>query len=68
MDVLAEDLRLHHRLADAHVDRALDLALDEQRVERAPDIMGDPDVVQLDLARVLVDGQLDDARRVRVAG
>jgi len=30
--------------------RSPHLALDEQRVERAADIMADPDVVQLDLA------------------
>ena len=64
---LAEHLLLHQDLAEAHVDRALDLPFDEQRVQRAADVVRDPDLGRLDLARLRVDVHLDDARRVRVA-
>src|SRR5437867_5177611 len=46
VQALPEDLLLHQRLADAHVDRALDLALRQKRVQRPPHVVGDPDVTE----------------------
>ena len=67
VQILPEDLLLHQGLADAHVHRALDLPLDQQRVQRAADVVTDPHVLEIDGARLLVDGQLDHARRIRIA-
>ena len=39
----AELLLLHQRLAERHVDTAFDLAADERRVQRAADVVRDPD-------------------------
>ena len=39
----AVDLLFHQRLAQAHVDAALDLAADQRRVDRAADVVRDPD-------------------------
>src|SRR3989442_1301138 len=65
---LAEDLAFHERLADAHVHRALDLTLGEQRVQRATEIVSDPDVVEFDLSGLFVNAQLDDTRGIGIAG
>ena len=41
----AERLLLHHRFAQTHVDRALDLPQDENRVDRASDVVSDPNMI-----------------------
>ncbi len=61
-----EGLLLHHRLAEAHVDRALDLAHHQDRVDRAADVVGDPHVLRAIEAGRGVDLDLDHASGVGV--
>jgi len=65
---LSEYLLLHQHLAEPHVHGALDLSFHEERIERAADVVGDPDLEGLDVARVRVHLDLDHAGRIRVAG
>ena len=58
---------LAHRLAHAHPDRALHLALDGEPVERLAAIVRDPDLVDGDDAGLLVDADFDHLRRIAVA-
>src|SRR5690242_13388827 len=44
VQTLPKDLLLHQRLAEAHVNAAFDLALDEQRVDGAANVVRDPDL------------------------
>ena len=46
---------LEHREAEAHQGAALDLALDQRRVDRPPDVEALPQVVDADLAGLVVD-------------
>ena len=48
VQALAEDLLFHQGLAESHVHAALDLALDQERIDRAPDVVRDPDLVDAD--------------------
>ena len=64
--VVVADL-LAHRLAHAHPDRALHLALDGQPVERLAAVVRHPDLVDGDHAGLLVDRHLDHLRRIAVA-
>ena len=66
MAPLAEGLLFHQHLAEAHVDRALDLADHQQRVDGLADVVGDPHLVDADDAGLPVGRQLHDAGRVRV--
>ena len=68
MKALAKDLLLHERLAETHVHASLDLALDEEGVDGASDIVRDPDLVHLDEAGPRVGVEVDHARRVAVRG
>ena len=63
-----EDLLLHHRLAQAHVDTALDLAHGQHRVDAAADVVRDPDVLHLVQAGLGVHHDLDHACGVGVRG
>src|SRR5438034_3602566 len=47
VQAFAKLLLLHQRLAQAHVHAALDLALDEQRVDGSSDVVCDPDLVDV---------------------
>src|SRR5262249_13716846 len=58
---------LAHRLAHAHPDRALHLALDRQPVQSLAAVMRDPDLIDVDHARLLVDAYFDHLGRVTVA-
>ena len=64
----AGDVFLHQRHADALRDAALDLALDQQRVDRLADIMRGGDLDQLHRAELEVDLELGDLRAVAVDG
>src|SRR5262249_30355397 len=55
---------LEHRQAEAHQGAALDLALDEGRVDRPPDVEALPQVLDPDLAGLVVDLDLRGAGRV----
>ena len=66
VEALAKRLLFHERLAKTHVDAALDLPFDQQRIDRAADVMGDPDPVHVDESRAGVDVEVDHARRVAV--
>src|SRR5690606_16316323 len=59
---------LHDRLADAHVDAALDLPLDEHGVERLAAVVRRPDLVDAYAAGRLVDLDLDDVGGGAVGG
>ena len=59
-------LLLHERLAEPHVDRAFDLAARQDRVDRAPDVVRDPDLRHAQPAGGAIDLDLDHGRRERV--
>ena len=61
-----ERLLFHQRLAQAHVDRAFDLAARQHRIQRASYVVGDPDLRNVDPARRRIDVHLDHARGVRI--
>src|SRR5947207_763355 len=63
----AKLLLLHQCLAQRHIHTPFTLALDEDRVEGAPDVVGDPDLVDGDPAGVWIAVQLDDAGGVTVS-
>src|SRR5215472_14316842 len=54
VQALAKDLLLHQRLAQPHVDAALDLTLEQERVDRPPDVVGDPHLVDVHETRARV--------------
>src|SRR6266567_3193312 len=64
----AKRLLLHERLSQAHVHAAFDLALDEQRVDGAADVVREPDLVDLDEAGPRVGLEVDHAGGVAVSG
>src|SRR4051812_13801398 len=64
----AEGLLLHQRLAKAHVDAADYLAARKRGIERAADVVRDPDLRHADPAGAFVDLGLDDARGKAVRG
>ena len=68
MQAFAKRLLLHERFAEAHVHAAFDLAFHEQRVDRASDVVRDPDLVDANQAGARVGVDVDDARRVAVGG
>src|SRR6266576_7250359 len=68
MEAFAERLLLHQRLTQPHVHAALDLALDEQRVDGAADVMRDPYLVYVHQPGAVVCVEVDHARRVAVRG
>ena len=65
---MAEDLLFHQDLAEPHVDGALDLALDEERVDGRAAVVGDPHVLDPDVARLPIDLDFHRARGVGVGG
>src|SRR2546430_16617916 len=62
----AERLLFHQRLTQGHVDAALHLADDEHGIDGAADIVGDPDLGDLDFTGLEVAVDLDHRRRVRI--
>ena len=68
MQALAEDLLFHQGLAESHVHAALDLALDQERIDRAPDVVRDPDLVDADQPGACVGVEVDHAGRIAVGG
>src|SRR5947209_4542460 len=56
-----------HRLPHAHPDRALHLAFHREPVERLAAIVGDPHLVDIDYAGLLIHADLDHLRGVAVA-
>ena len=64
----AGDVFFHQRHADALRDAALDLALDQQRVDRAADIVRGGDLHQLHRAELHVDFELGDLRAPAIDG
>ena len=63
-----EDVLLHERLAEAHVDRALHLALHQHRVQGAPAVVRHPDPDHVHHARLDIHLHFRDVRRERVRG
>src|SRR5262249_35966583 len=58
---------LAHRLAQAHPDRALHLALDGEPVERLAAVVRDPHLLARDGAGLLIDAYFHYLRRIAVA-
>src|SRR6478609_11635412 len=56
---------LEHAQAEAHQSAALDLALDQRRVDRAADVEALPEMLDADLAGLVVDLDLGGAGGVR---
>src|ERR1700694_1058926 len=61
-----ERLLFHQCLAQTHVDAALHLALDQQRVDGAAHVVRNPYLVQMHEAGARVRVQVDDAGRIAV--
>ena len=59
---LVVGLGLHDGLGVAHVDAALDLPLDHDRVDRPTAVVGDPDLLDRDHAGLEIDADLGDVR------
>ena len=57
--VAAELLLLHQRFAEGHVDAAFDLPFHQHRVQRAADVVGQPDSLDGHPARLRIDVDLD---------
>src|SRR5450759_459668 len=68
VQALAERLLLHERLAQTHINAALHLALDQERVDGAAHVVRNPHLVQVHDAAARVCVQIDDARRIAVGG
>ena len=66
MNALPKHLLFHERFAEPHVDAALDLTDGKERIEDLPDVVGDPNLVDADEARVAVDLELDGADGIAV--
>ena len=64
--VFAENLFLHQRFTESHINAAFGLPFHEQRIEGAPAIVRDPNFVYLDFARSAVAVKLDDRGRKTV--
>ena len=64
----AGDVFLHQRHADALRDAALDLAFDQQRVDRLADIVRGGDLDQLHRAELQVDLEFGDLRAIAIDG
>src|SRR5207244_1541480 len=62
----AELLLLHQRLAESHVDAALDLSFDQHWIQRATDVVCQPHPLDGHPACLRVDVNLDYCRRVAV--
>ena len=62
----AERLFFHQRFADSHVHAAFDLAARERRIDRAADVVRDPDARHGDPASVRIDVHFDDGGGVGV--
>ena len=63
---VVDGVRLHLRLGRAHVDAALDLPLDERRVQRLAAVVRGPQLHDLPHAGLGVDAHLGDVRREAV--
>jgi hypothetical protein len=66
VQAMAVGLGLHQNLAETHVNAPLDLALDGQAVDRAPDVVREPDVVHVNLATARIHVEIHDRGRVAV--
>ena len=58
---------LTHRLAHPHPDRTLHLPLDGETVERLAAVVGDPDLLDVDHAGLLIDADFHHLRGIAVA-
>src|SRR5260370_20447856 len=66
VEAFAEGLLFHERFAEPHVHAAFDLALDQQRVDRATYVVSDPYLVYVQDTGAPVGVEIDDASRVAV--
>src|SRR6266851_4156445 len=63
-----ELLLFHQRFAEPHVDAALDLAAHKRRIERAADVVRDPNLWNGDPASHWIYFDFDDGRGIRIGG
>ena len=68
VQALAKRLLFHQRLAEAHVDAPFDLPFDQERVDGAAHVMGDPDPIHRDQSGARVRVEVAHAGRVAVSG
>src|SRR5258708_27049274 len=68
VQALAKCLFFHQGFAQAHVDAPFDLALNQKGIDRAPDVVSDPDLVDLHQPGASVGVEVDHASRVAVGG
>ncbi len=66
MEIVAKSRLLHQGFAHAHVGAALDLALDDARIERAPAIVRQDDAFDANLTGLKIDLYFGNARAVRI--
>ncbi len=64
----AKGLLFHHRFTKTHVNRPFDLSQDQDRVDRTPDVVCDPDVHRSVKTGVGIDFDFDHCCRIGIGG